>query len=655
MKTSALTKLIATVFLILAAAPIAVGQTDNETAAPATITPDIATFLQIGYAKPCGYNWDGTAVYFGSSMSGAPQVYRLNEHGWPYQLTTFEGGIDTRSGKVPYFELSWRGDRAIVGASFGGSEQSQLYLMDTKTGSLRQLTFKPEARYRSVLWAKDDESIIYNSTEENGTDFHIYRMDLASGESRKIFGDSLEMPGAKYPLSFSQDGSKLLIDLTHSNADLELYLLDLNSGEWQKLTDDTTNVIYNNPMLMPDNKTIYLICNDNDDGILRLAKMKIGSPKVVFVDDGWIDQKWELSRLSFSRDYKYMKVLVNEDGYKRIKIRETESKRELASPPLDGQIDGGFFDKFGRTLISFESPSNAPDLWRWNGYDAELEQLTFSTYAGIDRETLIDPQLVHFASFDSLEIPAFLYLPDGYEADQPIPFIVYAHGGPTLQSTPKFIATFQYLLANGYGVLAVNPRGSTGYGRRFAALDDYKNRKNSLKDYKASVDWLLENNYTAPGMIGVRGGSYGGYVVLGMITEYPDLFAAAVDAVGIANFETFLGNTKAYRRKNREAEYGPLSDPEFLREISPIHKADQIKTPLLVIHGENDPRVPVGEARQIAQAILANGGVVDTLIFPDEGHGTRKLSNKIIRYNRMVAFFDKHLKKPASQTDGETE
>ncbi len=176
-------------------------------------------------------------------------------------------------------------------------------------------------------------------------------------------------------------------------------------------------------------------------------------------------------------------------------------------------------------------------------------------------------------------------------------------------------------------------------------MDDYRNRKNSLKDYQAAVDWLIEQGYTAKGMIGIRGGSYGGYVVLGMITEYPDLFAAAMDVVGIANFETFLKNTKPYRRKNREAEYGPLTDPEFLREISPIHKANSIKTPLLVIHGENDPRVPVGEARQIIQAVLSNGGVVDSLIFPDEGHGARKLCNNITMYRKMVEFFDAHLKR----------
>jgi dipeptidyl aminopeptidase/acylaminoacyl peptidase len=639
------------VLLTISGGSLLCAQTDDTPSSPTAITPDIATFLQVGYAKPCGYSWDGNGIYFGTSMSGAPQVYRLNEKGWPYQLTTFEDGIDTRSGSIPYFELSWGGDMAIVGASTGGSELSQLFLMDTQTGSLRQLTFQPNARYRSVLWGKDDRSIIYNSSEENGRDFHIYRMDIETGEAAKIFGDSVTMPGAKYPIGFSQDGRKLMIDLTHSNADIELFLLDLESGDWQKLTEDTIDVIYDNPTLMPDSETIYLICDNNDDGILRLATMTVGDPTVQFVDDGWLDPRWEVKKLTFSRNYRHMSVLVNENGYMRLKIRETESRAELPSPPLDGQVGGGFIDQAGRCLISFESATRPADVWRWDPYAETLDQLTFSTYAGIDPETLSEPELVHFAAFDSLEIPAYIYLPAEYTPGRPVPFIVYAHGGPTSQSVPRWIATFQYLIQNGYGILAVNPRGSTGYGREFAGLDDLGNRKNSLKDYKSAADWLLAQGYTTQSMLGIRGGSYGGYVVLGMITEYPDLFAAAMDVVGIANFETFLRNTQAYRRKNREAEYGSLSDLELLHFISPIHQADKIRTPLLVVHGENDSRVPVGEARQIIKAITDKGGIVSALIFPDEGHGARKLSNKVIMYRQMVEFFDAHLKSPVEAVD----
>lgn len=632
------TRLILSLAIVLLVSGPAFGQEGGQAQSlldTGRYVPDIATFLQIGGCSPAGYTWDGKDVYFSSSMSGASQVYRINEQGWPYQLTAFEDGID-------FFTLSFNGKMAIVGASTGGSEQSQLYLMDTKTGRVLQLTHVEDVQYGSVTWARDDNSIFFRSNEENGRNFFIYRMEIATGEYEKVFGDTT---GVYVGIAdISQDDSRMILYQFTSNANNNLLLLDLKTGEYHQINENQDTVMYLSPTLMPDNKTIWLTCNDNEDGIARLAKMTVGSPKVEYADDGWIDPRWEIEGLGFSRDYKYMVAIVNEEGYNRLKIREAETKKELPSPPLAGMLGGGFFDKNSGCLISFAGPTRAPDVWIWNPRTTELRQLTFSIYAGIDRTMFTEPQLIRYKSFDGLEIPAFLYLPSDYKKGEPIPFIVDAHGGPEGQFQPYFLRNVQYLILNGYGLLAPNPRGSSGYGREYMSLDNYKNRKNSLKDYKAAVDWLIENNYTKQGMIGIRGGSYGGYVVLGMITEYPDLFSAASDAVGIANFKTFLENTKPYRRAYRESEYGPLTDPDFLAEVSPIHKAHLIKTPLLVIHGENDPRVPVGEARQIIESISSRGGVVDSLIFPDEGHGASKRVNVIKEYRKMVEFFDKHLK-----------
>ncbi|MBD3402112.1 prolyl oligopeptidase family serine peptidase [candidate division GN15 bacterium] len=600
--------------------------------------PDIATFMQIGACMPAGYSWDGEKVFFGSSMSGAPQYYRLNEEGWPYQLTAFEDGTD-------FMVLSYGADMAIVGASVGGSEQSQLYLMDTKSGRVVPLTNYEDVQFGSVTWAKDDRSIYYRSNEENKRDFFLYQMDITTGDAVKIFGDTTGgVTGYNAIMDLSQDGRHMIVGNFTSNVNNDLYLLDLTTGEYEKLTEDEGDVMYGSATLMPDNTTIWVLCNDNEDGIMRLGKMEVGSSEVEFASDGWLDPQWEVEGLGFSRDYKHMVALQNEEGFIRMHLREVETKKVLPSPPLDGIIGGGYFDENGNVLISFTGPTRAPNVWRWNPATEELTQLTFSMYAGIDRTIFRDPTLVHYESFDGLKIPAFLYLPPDYEEGTPIPFIVHAHGGPESQYRPYFIRNVQYLMLNGYGVLAPNPRGSSGYGRAYMNMDNYKNRKKSLQDYKAGVDWLIANNYTEQGMIGIRGGSYGGYVVMGMITEYPDLFDAAINIVGIVNFKTFLENTKPYRRALRESEYGPLSDPEFLEQVSPIHKADQIKTPLLVIHGENDPRVPVSEARQIISTLEELGQPVDSLIFPDEGHGASKRVNIIAEYRKQVEFFNEHLK-----------
>jgi dipeptidyl aminopeptidase/acylaminoacyl peptidase len=312
---------------------------------------------------------------------------------------------------------------------------------------------------------------------------------------------------------------------------------------------------------------------------------------------------------------------------------------------MDGLVEGPAFSDRGTVVFGYSSPTKAPDVWLWDWRKPELRRLTNTIYAGIDPKLFRDPQLVKIKSFDGLEVPAFMYLPPGYQPGMKVPFIMDMHGGPESQFRPAFIRNFQYFMLNGYGILAPNIRGSSGYGKEYLGLDNYKLRMNSVKDAGAYARWLIDQGYTTREGLGIRGGSYGGFMVLACITEFPDLFAAAVDEVGIANFETFLQNTAEYRRALREAEYGPLSDPGFLKSVSPIYKVDKIRTPLFVVHGENDPRVPVGEARQIAAAIATRGGVVDTLIFPDEGHGAAKRPNVLTEYRRQVEFFDKHLKK----------
>ena len=599
--------------------------------------PDIATFLNIGACSPDGITWDGKHIFFSANMSGASQVYRLTEDGWPYQLTTFEDGVQG-------FTLSWGGTMAVVSAAVGGDENAQLYLMDTESGRIEPLTKNPKVMYGSVVWTRDDKSLYYRSNEENLKDFFIYRMELADGSTKKIFGDTASVRGQTAIADLSEDGTRMILANYSSNVNNDLYLLDLPSGKWEKLTPHTGDVQYGGPTLLPDNKTLWLTCNDNKDGISRPATMTVGSPKINWVKDGWLDPKWECDGIGFSRDFKYQIATTNEDGYSRLRMREFATKKELRTPPLEGMYGYGGCDQNGNFILSLSSATRTSDVWRWNPVSGEWKQLTHSIYAGIDRGLFREPKLVRIKSFDGLEIPAFMYLPPDYQQGQPVPFIIDAHGGPESQFQPGFIRNFQYMMLNGYGILAPNPRGSSGYGRDYLNLDNYKKRKDSLKDYKACADWLIAQGYSQPGMLGIRGGSYGGYVALGMITEYPDLFSAAIDIVGIANFKTFLEKTSAYRRALREAEYGPLSDPDFLDSISPIHKANLIKTPLLVVHGANDPRVPVDEARQILAAVSKNGIYVDSLIFANEGHGSGKRVNTIAEYRKHVEFFDRFLK-----------
>jgi len=613
--------------ILAAAAGVTADQT--ETAKTKQQIPDIGTFMKIGYAGNPVISESGD-IFFTSSLTGVTQLYRLTDEGWPYQLTVFDDGISS-------FNLSPDGAEVIISATEGGNEDYQLYQMDTRTGTIRQITHQPQVRFGTVKWKKDKSGIYYRANLDNPRDFMIYYHDLVTGKTTRI----LEMEGSNGIMDVSPDGKYMLTYRANSNISLDLFLLDLGSLEYRQLTPKGEEYIYDYASIMPDNKTAFMISNKNDKGILSVASMDLETGKLEFVDS---ESKWTVDEIVLSQNRKYAAWLVNEDGYSNIKLWDMVADCPIQPPPMTGIVKNPNFSNDGRVVFQFNSPTRSPDVWLWDWKKPELRKITHSTQAGIDNSYFTEPQLIKYKSFDGLEIPAFLYLPPDYDG-KPVPFIIDVHGGPESQFHPYFSRHFTYLMLNGYGILGPNIRGSSGYGKEYMNMDNYKKRLSSIKDLKAGADFLIENNYTAEGMIGIKGGSYGGYAVLACITEYPDLFGAALDNIGIANFVTFLQNTREYRRHIREAEYGPLSDPEFLESISPIHKASKIKTPLLVVHGENDPRVPVGEARQIIQAIKDNGGIVDSLIFPDEGHGVAKLSNRLEYYRKMVEFFDEHLKK----------
>jgi len=592
--------------------------------------PDIETFMQIGYASNPQITKDGKTLFFETGFTGVDQLYRLDSSGWPYQLTFLPDGIN-------FFSLSLDGEKAIVGAAKGGDEQAQLYLVDTRTGQTTALTKKPEVRHGSPKWSFDSQKIYFYNNQTNLKDFHIFSLDLKTKKQERIF----EFHGWNSIADVSFDGRYLLVYHYPSNINNDIYLVDLTTLKSENVTPHQGDYTFQTPRFSKDGKTVYLVSNMNKDGIMRLATIDVHAKELTFWDE---ESSWEIEKLSISPDRRYLAWIVNEEGYGKLKISDLKSQIEIPTPDVKGRIFDISFSNESSIAFSFSSPTKTTNIWVWEWKKQELRKLTHSVMAGIDPSLFAEPTLIKYKSFDGLEIPAFLYLPPNYQG-KPIPFVMHVHGGPESQFRPNFMRHFQYLLLNGYGVLAPNVRGSIGYGREYMLLDNYKKRLDSIKDIAEGAKWLFKNGYTSPDRLAIKGASYGGYAVMAALTEYPDLFAAGIEEIGIVNFVTFLENTKAYRRKLRESEYGPLTDKEFLKSISPIHKVDKIKASLLVIHGENDPRVPVGEARQVIEAMRAKGSEVDSLIFPDEGHGIAKLSNRLLAYRKMVDFLDKNLKK----------
>jgi dipeptidyl aminopeptidase/acylaminoacyl peptidase len=555
-----------------------------------------------------------------TDITGVPQAWEVpTGGGWPEQLTFH----DERISGVRY---SPKENRLIFSMDVGGNERSQLFLLED--GEERDLTRAPDAIHYFGGFAPDGKRIAYTATRRNGTDFDVFVQDLF-GEPEMMW----EVTGYHTIADWALDGSFLIVSRHYSNLNNDLYKLDLTSGEATLLTPHEGDARFSGARVTPNGKSVFL-ATDRDGDFVRLGCLGLSTLEIEYLtpDD------WDVEEVELSENGRWLLASRNVEGYSDFMLFNSRGRR-VPGPEMPEGILGGFsFSPDGNMLaFTLTSPDRNLDVWIVNLPDGEPCRLTRSSTAGIPRHTFRRPKVIRYPSFDGLEIPALFYEPDTENA----PVVVNVHGGPESQSRPLFAPVSQYLLHRGYAVFAPNVRGSTGYGKTYTHLDDVYLRMDSVKDLAHVAHWLRGRGHE---MIAVMGGSYGGFMVLAALTEYPELWTAGVDIVGIANMLTFLENTGSYRRALREPEYGSLErDREFLESISPIYKAERIKAPLMVIHGRNDPRVPVGEAEQIVEKVRKNGGAVEYLLYEDEGHGLAKLKNRLDAYPKIAAFLDKHL------------
>jgi dipeptidyl aminopeptidase/acylaminoacyl peptidase len=585
---------------------------------------DFARYLKVRGAWGASWSPDGRRLAFLTEITGVPQVWEVASEAdgpsWPEQLTFYEE-------RVSGAEYSPADNRLLFGMDAGGNERTQLFLLEN--GEVTDLTGAPEAIHYSGGFSPDGGRVAYTATRRNGTDFDVFVQDLA-GEPEMVW----EVSGYHTVSDWAPDGSSLIVSRHHSNLNNDLYWLDLETGEATLLTPHEGDARFSGARVAPGG-SIYL-ATDRDGDFMRLARLDLSTLDVTYLtpDD------WDVEGVERSRDGRYLLASRNVEGYSDLMLFSGEGKRmpDLAVP--EGIVGGFEFSPDSRRLaFTLVGPTRNPDVWVLDLPDGEPRQVTRSSTAGIPRSTFRRPDLVRYPSFDGREIPALLYEPGG--AGENVPVIVNVHGGPESQSRPVFAPITQYLLHRGYAVFFPNVRGSTGFGKAYTHLDDVELRMDSVKDLAHAAEWLRGRGHER---VAVMGGSYGGFMVLAALTEYPELWSAGVDIVGIANLVTFLENTGSYRRALREPEYGSLEkDRELLESTSPIHKAGNIRAPLMVIHGKNDPRVPVGEAEQIVESVRENGGVVEYLLYEDEGHGLARLGNRLDAYPKIAAFLDEHL------------
>lgn len=584
---------------------------------------DFARYLKIRGAWGPTWSPDGKRLAFVTEITGVPQVWEVSSeaHGpsWPEQLTFYEEPISSA-------EYSPIRNKLLFGMDSGGNERMQLFLLEG--GEVTDLTRAPDAIHYSGGFSPDGERVAYTATRRNGTDFDIFVQEL-DGEPEAVW----EVEGYHTVSDWAPDGSALIVSRHHSNLNNDLYRLNLVNGEATLLTAHEGEARFSGARVTPDGRSVYL-ATDRDGDFMRLARLDLSTLELTYLtpDD------WDVEEVELSGDGRYLLASRNVEGYSNLVLFSGEGRRMPDVRVPEGVVGGfEFAPDSGRLAFTLVGPTRNPDVWVLDLPEGEASRVTRSSTAGIPRSSFREPRPLRYPSFDGRDIPALLYEPEEENA----PVIVNVHGGPESQARPAFAPVTQYLLHRGYAVLFPNVRGSTGYGKAYTHLDDVELRMDPVRDLAHAAHWLRGRGHER---VAVLGGSYGGFMVLAALTEYPELWSAGVDIVGIANFVTFLENTGSYRRAMRESEYGSLErDRRFLESISPIHKAGNIRAPLMVIHGKNDPRVPVGEAEQIVERVRKNGGAAEYLLYEDEGHGLAKLANRLDAYPKIVAFLDEHL------------
>lgn len=608
---------------------------------------DFARFLNIRSALDPALSTDSSRIAFLSDITGNYQVWSVGTRGegdarWPRQLTFLPD-------KVWEIHAAGTAPHLIAVSDAGGNERQQFYLVSNfgadeegrEAHAVRRLTTADDAIHEFGAWNHDGTEIAYSSNARNGVDFDIYRMDVATGRATCIH----ETSGLRSVCAWSPDGAALLLADEVSSVQDDLYVLDLASGDERRISAPTGPARFHSTSWTRGG--IHAISDaQHDRGALCRIDPPSGDITPLFAADD-VPGGGEFETLAVAADGRNAALAVNVLGYTHLYLVDLRTgRRQPIDLPLSGVVGAMRFNIQGTFLVlSVSTPVTPANIWSVRVLDGSCRQLTYSNRAGIDAATFVSPTNVDFLTFDDRRIPAFLYLPTAHRKPaEGFPCVLYVHGGPASQHRPEFFVSFQYLLQQGFAVLAPNVRGSTGYGRTYTQLDEVERRMESVADLRAAMEWIAQHPDLDAGRVAVYGRSYGGFMVLAALTEYPDLFAAGIDVVGISNWVTFLERTGPWRRKHREVEYGSLEhDRDFLEGISPIHKADRIRVPLLVMAGDNDPRVPLAESEQVAERVRAGGGHVEFVHYSDEGHIFSKLENRIDSFTRIEEFLHRTL------------
>lgn len=614
--------------------PKSVISISNEAARPAPI--DDLYYTRSVFAPD--WSPDGHQIVFVSDIAGRFNLWRVNSSGgWPIQLTQSD---DRQYNPIWSPDGKW----IVYEQDRGGDELWDLYAVPSEGGEIVNLTDTPNIREQDPRWSHDGRTIAFDYKPKEGSQYDIAVLDWKTRKVQLLTHET--QAGYSWNVvAWSTDDKTIYAGRVNPPfTDADIYRIDVATGKAQNLTQHQGTIRYLASSLSPDDNTL-LLTSDAKGGYLNVALLDVASRKITWATD----VKWEASSGNFSRDGKHYTYIVNEDGVSDVYLadRSTNQAKKLDLPHGLNSFSGSsseFAPTSDRIIVSHEASNQPGDLWIYDLRSHSAGQLSFSAIASLRATPLPASQIIHYKSFDGKVITALLWMPFNLKRDASNPAIVLPHGGPTGQMVDYWNTDVAALTSRGYICIAPNPRGSTGYGLDFQKANFQDLGGGDLKDEIAGVDFLKATGYVDARKIGIYGGSYGGFMTLMAIGKTPDVWAAAVDEYGIISWLTMLKNSDPSLNEYLKALLGdPEKSQKVYEDDSPITYIRNEKAPLLVLQGDNDPRVPKEEAQQVVDLLKKEGRVVDVHYYPNEGHGFVKRENQIDSIRRTITWFDQYL------------
>jgi dipeptidyl aminopeptidase/acylaminoacyl peptidase len=598
------------------------------------LTAIVTRMARIGRCTSPTFSPDGKTIAFISDMSGVPQVWTVpTEGGWPRLVTALDDPVSA-------VQWSPAGDWLAVSVAPGGGMNTQIYLVHPDGTGLKRFT--PGGKENNWLgdWTHDGSALMVSSNVRDGAAMDSYLLRIPGGSMKLV----AKNPGIGTLDDVSRDGRHGLVSRMKSRGSNDIYMVDLVSGKEINLTPHEGPGEFAGRFAGEGSGVVYLSSNKDRDlqAFARVALGPNGQPGQIKILAERGDA--ELDSFTINEQGTLAALIWNVAGRSDLAFVELPGGKVVEGPELPAELAfAPAFSRDGKQLALVLNGAAAPsDIWVMDVASQKLRQLTFSPHAGVNLSDLVRPQLVHYPAHDNLALSGWLYLPRNFHP--PGPVVLSFHGGPEGEELPAFRSDYQALLTQGIAVFAPNVRGSSGFGKKFVNLDNGELRVNAVRDIKSSVDYLVTSRIADPARLGIMGGSYGGYMVMAGLTEYPDMFKAGADLFGVVNFETFFQHTEPWMAAISTIEYGdPRTQAGMLRALSPIHKVDRVTAATLVLHGANDTNVPVVEAEQVVENLRQRGIPVEYVLFPDEGHGWRKIPNRIRSTVEITRWFAKYL------------